>query len=76
MAAERVATVATIESAYEAELRVDADVSATIDTPIRIHDSAPGPVVRGLNSQVWLDAQSAGVGRERDVGVATVAVMT
>ena len=49
-----------IENAYKAELRVDADVSATIDTPIRILDSAPGPVARGHKTQVWLDAQSAG----------------
>ena len=60
MAAERVQTAAAIENAYEAELRIDTDVSSTIDMLIRIFDSAPGPVAWGHKSQVWLDAQSAG----------------
>ena len=70
MAAERVAAVATIENAYEAELRDDADVSATIDTLIRIFNSAPGPVARGHKNQVGVqDAFSPGVEDACDGGV-------
>eukprot|EP00966_Prymnesium_polylepis_P262307 6058883-Prymnesium_polylepis.1 len=75
MAAERVTTAVTIENAYEAELRVDTDVSVTIDMLIGTFEFAPGLVAWGHKSQVWLDSQPAGEGRERGVGVATVAVM-
>ena len=43
MAAERVTTAAAIENAYEAELRIDTDVSSTIDMLIRIFDSGLAP---------------------------------
>eukprot|EP00966_Prymnesium_polylepis_P304221 7028571-Prymnesium_polylepis.1 len=65
MAAERVTMAVTIENACEAELRVDTDVSATIDMLIRTFDFAPGLVARGHKGKLAQDAQPAGEGRER-----------